>query len=84
MKKQNDLYVSNMVANISTNPRDVYKYINSQKKDTQKKSRIGVTETQAEQAEELNSQFIDVFNKMTTVSLYDEYCYIERSSKSNI
>ena len=35
MKKQDDLYVNNLVGDIKANLRDFYRYINSQKKDTQ-------------------------------------------------
>ena len=35
VKKQHDLYVTNLVGDIKANPRDFYRYINSQKKDTQ-------------------------------------------------
>ena len=33
--KQYDLYVDNLVGDVKANPRDFYRYINSQKKDTQ-------------------------------------------------
>ena len=32
VKKQHDLYVNNLVGDIKANPRDFYRYINSQKK----------------------------------------------------
>ena len=35
VKKQHDLYVNNLVGDIKANPRDFYRHINSQKKDTQ-------------------------------------------------
>ena len=35
VKKQLDLYVNNLVGDIEANPRDFYRNINSQKKDTQ-------------------------------------------------
>ena len=35
VKKQHDLYVKNLVGDIKANPRDFYRYINSQMKDTQ-------------------------------------------------
>ena len=35
VKQQHDLYVNNLVADIKTNPRDFYRYINGQKKDVQ-------------------------------------------------
>ena len=69
MKKQHDLYVNNLVGDIKANPRDFYRYINSQKKDTQgipplkRRNGSGLAESEFEQAEELNGQFTDVFNK---------------------
>ena len=35
VKKQHDLYVNNMVGDIKANPKDFYRYVNSQKQDTQ-------------------------------------------------
>ena len=35
VKKQHDLYVNNLVGDVMANPRDFYRYINSQKKDNQ-------------------------------------------------
>ena len=35
MNKQHDLYVNNLVGDIMAKSRDFYRYINSQKKDTQ-------------------------------------------------
>ena len=35
VRKQHDLYVNNLVGEVKANPRDFYRYINSQKKDTQ-------------------------------------------------
>ena len=35
VKKQHDLYVNNLVGDIKANPRDFYRYIYSQRKDTQ-------------------------------------------------
>ena len=69
MKKQHDLYVNNLVGDIKANPRDFYRYINSQKKDTQgipplkRRNGSGLAESELEQAEEFNGQFTDVFNK---------------------
>ena len=69
VKKQHDLYVNNLVSDIKVNPRDFYRYINSQKKDTQgipslkRKIGNGVAESELEQADEFNGQFTDVFNK---------------------
>ena len=56
-------------AYIKANPRDFYRYINSQKKDTQgipplkRKNGKGVAQSDLEKAEEFNGQFTDVFNK---------------------
>ena len=33
IRKQHDLYVNNLVGDIKANPRDFYRYINSQKKE---------------------------------------------------
>ena len=51
------------------NPRDFYRYINSQKKDNhgipalKRRGGTGITASETEQAGEFNSQFTDVFNK---------------------
>ena len=69
VRKQHDLFVNNLVGDVKTNPRDFYRYINSQKKDTQgipplkKKNGKGVAQSDLEKAEEFNGQFTDVFNK---------------------
>ena len=61
--------MNNLVGDVKANPRDFYRYINSQKKDTQgiqplkRKSGKGVAQSDLEKAEEFNSQFTDVFNK---------------------
>ena len=79
VRKQHDLYVNNLVGDIKANPRDFYRYINSQKKDTQgipplkRKNGKGVAQSDLEKAEEFNGQFTDVFNKNehTQVPLLD-------------
>ena len=69
VRKQHDLYVNNLVGDVKANPKDFYRYINSQKKDTQgipplkRKNGKGVAQLDLEKAEELNGQFTDVFNK---------------------
>ena len=81
VRKQHDLYVNNLVGDVKANPRDVYRYINSQKKDTQgipplkRKNGKGVAQSDLEKAEEFNGQFTDVFNKNkhTQVPLLDRY-----------
>ena len=70
VRKQHNLYVNNLVGDIKTNPRDFYRYINSQKKDNQgippfkRKEGTGNIASEIEQAEEFNGQFMDVFNKI--------------------
>ena len=79
VRKQHDLYVNNLVGDVKANPRDFYRYINSQKKDTQgipplkRKNGKGVALSDLEKAEEFNGQFTDVFNKNehTQVPLLD-------------
>ena len=79
VRKQHDLYVNNLVGDVKANPRDFYRYINSQKKDTQgipplkRKNGKGVAQSDLEKAEELNGQFTDVFskNEHTQVPLLD-------------
>ena len=69
MKKQHDLYVNNLVDDIKANPRDICRYINSQKKATQgipplkRRHGSGLAESELEQADEFNRQFTDVFKK---------------------
>ena len=69
VRKQHDLYVNNLVGDVKANPRDFYRYINSQKKDNQgiaplnRRGGTGITASEIEQAEEFNDQFTDVFNK---------------------
>ena len=69
VRKQHDLYVNNLVGDVKAYPRDVYRYINSQKKDNQcipplkRRGGTGITASEIEQAEEFNGQFTDVFNK---------------------
>ena len=79
IRKQHDLYVNNLVGDIKANPRDFYRYINSQRKDTQgipplkKKNGSGIAQSDFEKAEEFNGQFTDVFTKTvhTQVPLLD-------------
>ena len=62
VKKQHHLYVNNLVGDIKANPRDFYRYINGQKKDTQgtpplkRRNGDGVAESEVEQTEEFNGQ----------------------------
>ena len=70
VRKQHDLYVNNLVGDVKANPRDFYRYINSQKKkDTQgiqplkRKNGRGVAQSDLEKAEEFNGQFTDVLKK---------------------
>ena len=59
--------MNNLVGDVKANPRDFYRYTNSQKKDTQcippliSKNGKGVAQSDLEK--EFNGQFSDVFNK---------------------
>ena len=61
--------MNNLVGDVKANPRDFYRYINSQKKDTQgipplkKRQGSGLAQSDFEKASEFNSQFTDVFTK---------------------
>ena len=69
IRKQHELYVNNLVGDVKANPRDFYRYINSQKKDVQgipplkKRNGSGLSESDFEKAGEFNGQFTDVFTK---------------------
>ena len=80
VRKQHDFNkVNNLLGDVKANPRDFYRYINSQKKDTQgipplkRKNGKGVAQSNLEKVEEFNGQFTDVFNKNehTQVPLLD-------------
>ena len=81
IRKQHDLYVNNLVGDVKANPRDFYRYINSQKKDTQgipplkKRNGSGIAQSEFEKAEEFNGQFSDVFTK----SEYKQVPLMDRS-----
>ena len=72
--------MNNLIADVKANPSDFYRYINSQKKDTQgipplkRKNWKGVAQSDLEKAEEFNGQFTDMFNKNehTQVPLLDK------------
>ena len=61
--------MNNLVGDVKANARDFYRFINSQKKDTQgipplkRKNGKGVAQSDLEKVEEFNGQFRDVFNK---------------------
>ena len=82
IRKQHDLYVNNLVGDVKANPRDFYRYINSQKKDTQgipplkKRNGSGIAQSEFEKAEEFNGQFSDVFTK----SEYKQVPLMDRSA----
>ena len=70
VRKQQDLYVNNLVGNVKASPRVFYRYINSRKKDNQgipplkRRGGTGITASESiTQAEEFNGQFTVVFNK---------------------
>ena len=78
---QHDLYVNNLVGDVKANPRDFYRYINSQKKDNQdipplkRRGRTGITASEIEQVEEFNEE-TDVFSK----SDHSEVQFLSRSA----
>ena len=82
IRKQHDLYVNNLVGDVKANPRDFYRYINSQKKDTQgipplkKRNGSEIAQSEFEKAEEFNGQFSDVFTK----SEYKQVPLLDRSA----
>ena len=83
IRKQHDLYVNNLVGDVKANPRDFYRYINSQKKDTQgtplplkKKNGSSIAQSDFEKAEELNGQFTDVFTK----TVHNQVLLLDRSA----
>ena len=96
VKKQHDLYVNNLVGDI--NPRDFYRYINGQKKDTQgipplkRRNGNGVAESELEQADEFNGQFTDVFQQKwaqpspapkSAGSFHELYCFGCRGNQTS-
>ena len=82
IRKQHDLCVNKLVGNVKANPRDFYRYINSQKKDTQgipplkKRNGSGIAQSEFEKVEEFNGQFSDVFTK----SEYKQVPLMDRSA----
>ena len=61
--------MNNLVGDVKANPKDFYRYINSQKKDAQgipplkKRNGGGVAQSESEKAAEFNGQFTEVFTK---------------------
>ena len=61
--------MNNLVGDVKANPKDFYRYINSQKKDAQgipplkKRNGGGVAQSESEKAAEFNGQFTDVFTR---------------------
>ena len=82
IKKQHGIYVNNLVGDVKANPGDFYRYINSQKRNRKcipplKKWRgNGVAELDSDKAEELISQFSDMFDKTE----YNEVSLSRRSA----
>ena len=75
-RKQHDLYVNDLVGNVKANPRDFYRYNNSQKKDNQRalplerRKGTGITASEIEHAEEFNLQMYSM--KMIIVRSHSE------------
>ena len=69
IKKQHELYVNNLVGDTRANPRNFYRYTNSQRKDSQgipplkKRDGHGLAESESNQAEEFDGQFTGVFTQ---------------------
>ena len=69
IRRQHDLFVNNLVGDVKANPRDFYRYINSQKKVTQgipplkKRQGGGLAQSDFEKVSEFHDQFMDVFTK---------------------
>ena len=74
--------MNNLVGDVKANPKDFYRYINSQKRDTQgipplkKRNGSGVAQSESEKAAEFNGQFTDVFTK----SEYSQVPFLDRSA----
>ena len=72
--------MNNLIGDVKANPRDFYRYINSQKKtpkgipSLKRKNGKDLAQSDLEKAEEFNGQFTDVFNKNehTQVPLLDK------------
>ena len=57
--------MNNLAGDVKANPRDFYRYINSQKKDTQgKRQGSGLAQSDFEKASEFNGQFTEVLTKI--------------------
>ena len=75
--------MNNLVGDVKANPKDFYRYINSQKKDAQsipplkKRKGGGVAQSESEKAAEFNGQFTDVFTK--SKSEYSQVPLLDRS-----
>ena len=73
--------MNNLVGDVKANPKDFYRYINSQKKDAKgipplkKRNGCGVAQSDSEKAAEFNVQFTDVFTK----SGYSQVHLLDRS-----
>ena len=74
--------MNNLVGDVKANPKDFYRYINSQKKDAQdipplkKRNGCGVAQSESEKAAEFKGQFTDVFTK----SEYSQVPLLDRSA----
>ena len=83
IRKQHDIYVNNLVGDFKANPRDFYRFIKCQEKDTQaipplkKRNGSGIAQSEFEEAEELNGQFSNVF----TISKYKQVLLLDRSAQ---
>ena len=67
--------MNNLVGDVKANPRDFYRYINSQKKDTQgipplkKGQGSGLAQSDFQKASEFNGQFMDAGHDVYRIRL---------------
>ena len=76
--------MSNLVGDFKANPKDFYRYMNSQKKVVQgipplnKRNGSGITQSESKTVTEFNDQFTD----MLTKSLHSEVPLLNKSAPS--
>ena len=76
------MYISNLVVDLRANPRNIYRYANSQRKDSQvipllkKRDGSGLVESESDQAEEFNGKITDVFTQI----MFNEASLLDRSA----
>ena len=72
--------MNDLVGDVKANPKDFYRYINSQKKDAQgipplkKRNGGGVAQSESEKAAEFNGQFTYVFTESNRKAMNRNWC----------